>query len=93
MKYLAHLDGERQQTIKEHLRGTALLSAKFAETFGNGDWGYCCGMLHDIGKYSEAFQRKIQGNTGSQVDHSSAGARPLVSVPEPYGYLLCGGVG
>ncbi|MBS5284508.1 MAG: CRISPR-associated helicase Cas3' [Clostridiales bacterium] len=87
MKYLAHLDGERQQTIKEHLTGTALLSAKFAEAFGNRDWGYCCGMLHDIGKYSEAFQRKIQGNTGSQVDHSSAGAQVCFEMGGMYPYM------
>ena len=27
MKYIAHKDGEREQTIKEHLIGTATLAA------------------------------------------------------------------
>ena len=59
MEYFAHVDEgnrDRKQTLKEHLEGTAGLAAQFAESFGKKDWGYCCGMLHDIGKYSEAFQ-------------------------------------
>ena len=31
MKYIAHLEGGREQTVKEHLQGTAKLSAEFAE--------------------------------------------------------------
>ena len=49
MKYLAHIEGEREQTIKEHSIGTAELAAMFAKAFGKDDWGYCVGMLHDIG--------------------------------------------
>ena len=29
MKYIAHKDGEREQTIKEHLIGTATLAGQF----------------------------------------------------------------
>lgn len=39
MKYIAHKDGEREQTIKEHLIGTAILAGQFAEKFGSKDWG------------------------------------------------------
>ena len=60
MEYIAHKDGERIQTVKEHLYGTAELAGSFAEKFGKKEWGYCCGMLHDLGKYSKEFQRKIQ---------------------------------
>ena len=51
---LAHIteDGTCAQTVKEHLEGTAQLSAEFAKVFGCEEWGYCCGMLHDIGKYN-----------------------------------------
>ena len=59
MKYLAHIDGDREQSVKEHLQGTAELAEKFAAKFRKADWGYCCGMLHDIGKYSAEFQKKI----------------------------------
>ena len=75
MEYIAHKDGERIQTVKEHLYGTAELAGFFAERFGKKEWGYCCGMLHDLGKYSKEFQRKIQNDTGERVDHSTAGAK------------------
>ena len=58
MRYIAHKDGEREQSVKEHLEGTAERAGEFAEKFGKREWGYCCGMLHDIGKYSKEFQRK-----------------------------------
>ena len=50
MEYLAHIEGERRQSVKDHLYGTAELAGNFAERFGKREWGYCCGMLHDIGK-------------------------------------------
>lgn len=58
MEYLAHIDGDREQSVKEHLQGTAELAEKFAAKFRKADWGYCCGMLHDIGKYSAEFKRR-----------------------------------
>ena len=75
MEYIAHKDGERVQTVKEHLYGTAELAGSFAEKFGKKEWGYCCGILHDLGKYSKEFQRKIQNDTSERVDHSTAGAK------------------
>lgn len=75
LEYLAHVDGAREQTIKEHLEGTAKLAGEFADQFGKSDWGYCCGMLHDIGKYSAEFQKKIRDSSNKQVDHATAGAQ------------------
>ena len=75
MKYIAHKDGEREQTIKEHLKGTAILAGQFAAKFGSKDWGYCGGMIHDIGKYSKEFQKKIKEDTNNMVDHATAGAQ------------------
>lgn len=75
MEYIAHLNEERTQTLKDHLCGTAELAGHFAGRFGKSDWGYACGMLHDIGKYSLAFQDKIKNNSNRQVDHSTAGAK------------------
>ncbi len=76
MKYLAHIseDKTREQTILEHLEGTAKLSGEFAKSFGYEDWGYCVGKLHDIGKYSEKFQKRIHGSD-IRVDHATAGAQ------------------
>ena len=36
---------------------------------------YAAALLHDIGKYSKEFQRKIQENTNERVDHATAGDR------------------
>lgn len=75
MKFIAHKGGERAQTMREHLEGTAERAGYFASKFGKREWGYCAGMLHDIGKYSLEFQRKIQEDTDEKVDHSTAGAQ------------------
>ena len=57
-KFLAHIsdDKSREQSVQEHLKNTALLAGQFADKFCCRDWGFGCGMLHDIGKYSEEFQ-------------------------------------
>lgn len=87
MEYIAHINGKRVQTIKEHLEGTAELAGKFAGKFGKQDWGYCCGMLHDIGKYSEDFQRRINGESTKKVDHATAGARVCKEKGGKYSFL------
>lgn len=76
MSYIAHIqeDTLKEQELKEHLEGTACLAQRFADAFGYGEWGYCCGKLHDIGKYSDKFQRRIRGS-GETVDHATAGAQ------------------
>lgn len=87
MKYIAHKDGDREQTVLEHLMGTANLAGAFADRFGKRDWGYCCGMLHDIGKYSEEFQKKIQTGSNDRVDHATAGAQECCKKGGLYGVL------
>ena len=75
MKFLAHIDNDlREQSVKDHLTGTAQFAGNFAEAFGCYEWGYCAGMLHDIGKYSLAFMKRLSG-ADIQVDHSTAGAK------------------
>lgn len=76
-RYLAHIseDKIRSQTILEHAEGTAKLAGEFASKFGCKDWGYNCGLLHDLGKYSEKFQKRLQG--GPKTDHSTAGAKEV----------------
>lgn len=73
-EYLAHrAEDGREQTVLEHLTGTAQLCAQFAGAFDAQEQGYLAGMAHDIGKYSDAFQRRLDGSA-EQVDHSTAGA-------------------
>lgn len=82
---IAHITGDgREHGLYEHLVGTAEIAAKFAAEFGCGEWGYLAGLWHDLGKYSQAFQRKIHAaavygmeahiEAKVHVDHSTAGA-------------------
>jgi len=72
-KYLAHIgpNGEKQ-TVLEHLNQTSSLCSRFAAAFGAEEQGRLAGLAHDIGKYSDAFQRRLNG--GPKVDHATAGA-------------------
>ena len=73
MEFLAHIsDDGRKQTVQEHLEGTARLCSEFAAEFDAAEQGYLAGISHDIGKYTEAFQRRLHG--GTKVDHATAGA-------------------
>jgi len=74
MAYLAHIsEDHREQTVLEHLEGTASLSRHFAAAFGAEEQGQLAGLAHDIGKYSDAFQKRLLYN-GAKVDHATAGA-------------------
>ena len=68
MDYLAHKreDGITQ-SLKEHLENTAQLAGKFAKEFDAYDWGYCAGMLHDIGN---VINRKNHGEYGAILANS-----------------------
>ena len=61
------------QTVRTHLCGTATLAEEFAAAFDAAEQGALVGLVHDIGKYSDAFQRRILAD-GPKVDHSTAGA-------------------
>lgn len=83
LRYLAHVaeDG-REQTVLAHLEGTAALCAAFAAGFDAGEQGRLAGLAHDIGKYSDAFQRRIRGSP-EQADHATAGAFECMKLGQP----------
>lgn len=88
--YLAHISETGQtQTVLEHLTGTAELCAKFAAAFGAEEQGRLAGLAHDIGKYSDAFQRRLQG--GPIVDHATAGAVECYKLRQPYAAFAVAG--
>jgi len=91
MKYYAHSSENPEkpwQTIVEHLKQTAKIAEQSAAKFNAGELGYLCGLLHDLGKYSEKFQQKLQGAI-LKVDHSTAGAQEAVKLyGEKIGRLL-----
>lgn len=83
--FIAHKNeqGEKQSLI-DHLVGTADFTASFADVFRMKQTGYTLGMLHDLGKYSDAFQNRILYGK-EKVDHSSAGAQVAI---KRYGALI-----
>lgn len=79
--YYAHIrDDGAVQSVEEHLTGTAERSGKFAESFAESRRGQLLGMVHDIGKNSEAFQKRLNG--GPKVDHATAGAIECAKIGE-----------
>lgn len=75
---------ENWQTLKCHLEDTARKAQCFSAAFGAGDWGWIAGLLHDAGKYTQAFQRRLRGDP-RRVDHSTEGGRIAI---EAYGGQL-----
>jgi CRISPR-associated endonuclease/helicase Cas3 len=52
------------QTLEQHLRGVANLSCLYAKKLNLEDQGELIGLLHDLGKYSQAFQSYIKSAVG-----------------------------
>lgn len=84
MAYFAHTKGIDQndwQLLKDHLVNTATLAAKFAEDFDAKEMAFTAGILHDLGKYSLAFQQRLNGSS-RKTEHSSAGAKEITKIFE-----------
>ena len=64
-KFYAHTLPDKDETnwqpLKDHLISTSKLAASFAAEFNAEDWGKAVGLLHDIGKYSTDFQKRLRG--------------------------------
>jgi len=85
--YIAHPG----QTLEAHLLGVGEKAKQFAAKLGLAEQGELIGLLHDLGKYSQAFQNYIRSATGlidpdeddyvdagvlkGKIDHSTAGAQ------------------
>ena len=76
--YYAHsttnCDKSDWQPLRSHLTNVAAIASDFAHDFNAQDLAYTAGLLHDLGKYSQEFQRRLEG-TKISVDHSTAGAK------------------
>lgn len=75
------------QPLDCHLKEVARLAEEFAMVFEAGDWGRFAGLLHDAGKATEAFQRRLEGDT-QRVDHATFGARLAQENAGKLGLLL-----
>ena len=103
-KYIARVRGSdsKVQSIEEHLLQAAAYSKLAANKVGVPDAGELLGLMHDFGKYSQAFQSYIKVQCGlseletgkaqakGSVDHSTAGAQWIWDVlPKADGGVIC----
>ena len=61
------------QTLSSHLSQVSKMASEFAAYFGAQESACYAGLLHDLGKYTEAFDKRLHG--GPSVDHATAGAK------------------
>jgi CRISPR-associated endonuclease/helicase Cas3 len=59
--------------LADHLIGTGDQAAQRAAAFGAERLARLAGRLHDLGKYSERFQKRVRGSA-VRVDHATHGA-------------------
>lgn len=92
MEYFAHSGKEHDksdwQTLQDHLQVVAEIAKHNARYFGAEELAYLAGLLHDLGKYTSAFQARLEGSP-KKVDHATAGAKVAAEIlPEPFYKLI-----
>ncbi len=81
---IAHIHPENpqlEQTVLEHLEGTAQFARKIGAAIKMENLSYLAGLYHDIGKGRKKFEQYLRdsvagksGKARGSVNHSSAGA-------------------
>lgn len=94
-RFFAHstpnADRSDWQPLAEHLGAVAHLAKEKAAFFGGGELAALAGLLHDLGKYTDEFQRRIAGDA-LRVDHATRGAMLAVDRYGALGQLLAYGI-
>ena len=74
--YFAHSKNKAQKdhTLKDHLSSVAQLAKDYLHGWPAAREGELAGMLHDLGKYGDLFQKRLAGKE-SGLDHWSQGAK------------------
>ncbi|NKN31880.1 CRISPR-associated endonuclease Cas3'' [Marichromatium bheemlicum] len=80
-------DSGRWQPLAEHLHAVARLAAARAAPFGCETLAEVAGLLHDLGKYTTDFQRRLAGEA-VRVDHATRGAQLALEHYPGLGQLL-----
>lgn len=98
-EYIAHVSkGGIPNKLEDHLLGVAELAARFAADFNSEEWARLAGKWHDLGKFSDDFQKYIRRETGyddahiegapGRVDHSTAGGIHAINQFGDHGRIL-----
>lgn len=86
MEYIGHTsDDGRKQLLLDHLNGTSKLCRENANEFW-ADIAEFVGQIHDIGKYTSGFQKRINGAENIRVEHAICGAKEVAKAP-PKSYV------
>ena len=86
MEYIGHTsDDGRKQPLLDHLNGTSKLCRENANEFW-ADIAEFVGQIHDIGKYTSGFQKRINGAENIRVEHAICGAKEVAKAP-PKSYV------
>lgn len=83
MRYYAHsLEGkspDEWQDLREHLINVGELAGRFAEPFGGKEWARLAGRWHDMGKYSNEFQKMLYDANGIETHLETKPGKPIHS--------------
>ena len=76
--YFAHsgtsLSGSDWQSLRSHLYNVSQIANQNARFFNGQQLAEMAGWLHDLGKYTPEFQKRLTG-ANIRVDHATAGAK------------------
>lgn len=75
------------QYLQNHLLNVGALAEGFAEAFKCAEYGKAAGLLHDLGKYTIEFQKRLEGNP-RRVDHATRGAIIALGKYKDCGYFI-----
>lgn len=68
------------QPLREHLLNVSIEAERRGARFSAGKAAGLAGLLHDLGKYTDSFQKRLDG--GPAVDHATAGAKMVNTLAE-----------
>lgn len=81
--FAAHINGERVQTVEEHLRNTAKIADWYSQKIGFHSLMELVCLTHDMGKLCDSFDDYVRGKSNvkrGQLDHAYAGAKYVLSL-------------
>lgn len=70
---------EKWQPLEDHLHQVAQRAAEFAKPFGGEDWARLAGLWHDLGKYSNEFQKMLYEANGIECHLETKPGRSIHS--------------